>query len=205
MKVSHSFASVFLSLLFVAPGAQAANEPNPAEARLREGLKNTMLQLRAAEAERATLQVAQAQAAEQKKALEARVEALTKQSVADREAAAELTGKLADARTEITRLNESLDKWKKSHGDVTAIAQKKEAERAAAASQVIVLQRQVADQQRKNAEMFKLGNEILKRYERFGLGDALTAREPFIGTTRVKFQNLIQDYGDKLTDQKTKP
>ena len=62
----------------------------------------------------------------------------------------------------------------------------------------------MADQQTKNDAMFKLGNEILKRYERFGLGDALTRREPFVGTTRVKFQNLIQDYTDKVADQRIK-
>lgn len=203
MKASQPIAAAVLSLLFA--GALSANEPNAAEARLREGLKNTMLQLRAAETERATLQATQAQAAEEKKALEARLEAMTKQSVADQETITELNGKLADGRTENTRLNESLAKWKKAHGEVTAVAQKKESERAAAASRIIVLERQVADQQRKNAEMFKLGNEILKRYERFGLGDALTAREPFIGTTRVKLQNLVQDYGDKLREEKIKP
>jgi hypothetical protein len=45
----------------------------------------------------------------------------------------------------------------------------------------------------------------LDRYEKFGLGDALTAREPFVGLTKVKFQNLVQDYQDKLSDQKVKP
>ena len=53
--------------------------------------------------------------------------------------------------------------------------------------------------------MFKVANEILVRYERFGLGDALTAREPFTGITRVKLQSLFEDYQDKLTDQKIKP
>jgi chromosome segregation ATPase len=203
MKPFPLLAIVGLSLL-VLPELRA-NEPSPAEARLREGLKNTMLQLRAAETERAALQAAQAQAAEEKKALEARVEAMTKQSVSDQDAITELREKIADGRAEITRLNESLEKWKKSHGEVTGVAQKKESERAAAASRVIVLERQVADQQRKNAEMFKIGNEILTRYERFGLGHALTAREPFVGITRVKLQNLVQDYGDKLADQKIKP
>ena len=65
-----------------------------------------------------------------------------------------------------------------------------------------MLPRKGDDQQRKNRAMYQLGLEILKRYEHFGLGDAITAREPFVGTTRVKFENLIQDYGDKLAAQK---
>lgn len=182
-----------------------AQEPNAAEARLREGLKNTMLQLRAAEAEKATLQAAQATAAEEKKALEAQLAAMTKQSTEDQEKISEMREELVERANAITRLNEALEKWKKSHAEVTAIAQKKETERASAVSQNVVLQRKVEDQQRKNAAMFKIGNEILSRYEKFGLGHALTAREPFIGTTRVKLQNLMQDYGDQLRDEKIRP
>jgi hypothetical protein len=61
------------------------------------------------------------------------------------------------------------------------------------------------DLRRRNNELFKLGNEILSRYEHFGLGTALTAREPFTGITKVKLQSLVQDYQDKLAEQKVKP
>ncbi len=202
MKAS-ALLAVSLSLLLT--GAVGAADPNPAEARLREGLKTLTLQLRAAQTETATLQAAQAKLTEEKKELETRVAALSKQSVTDSETITEIREELVTRGNEVNRLNEALEKWKKSHGEVTVVAQKKETERAAAASQVIIMERKVADQQRKNAELFRLGNEILQRYERFGLGDALTAREPFIGTTKVKLQNLAQDYGDKLADQKIKP
>jgi hypothetical protein len=46
-----------------------------------------------------------------------------------------------------------------------------------------------------------LGNEVLDRYAQFGLGTAISAREPFVGITKVKFQTLVQDYQNKLTDQ----
>ena len=46
---------------------------------------------------------------------------------------------------------------------------------------------------------------MLTRYEHFSLGDALTAREPFTRLTRVKIETLVQDYQDKLTDNKIKP
>ncbi len=80
--------------------------------------------------------------------------------------------------------------------------QKKEAERAKAAAQIIKLDRIVADQQIKNVQMYKVGTEILDRYEKFGLGEAILAREPFVGMTRAKFQTLMQDYQDKLVDQR---
>ena len=55
-----------------------------------------------------------------------------------------------------------------------------------------MLRRKVDDREAKNYELFKLANEILTRYEKFGLGEALTAREPFTGLTRVKRENLCR-------------
>jgi hypothetical protein len=71
--------------------------------------------------------------------------------------------------------------------------------------QIILLQRTVADRETKNAELFKIGNEILNRYEKYSLGEALLAKEPFTGITRVKLETLVQDYQDKISDQKTTP
>jgi chromosome segregation ATPase len=191
------------------PTRVVAADPNAAEVRLRDNLKNTMLQLRTAETERANLQAAQAENEQKIKTLTTQVEAQGKQLAADKDAAdkglAELKTKVDERDREIGELRVSLDKWKTGHTQVTELAKAKEAQRAKLASEVIVLIRKVADQQTKNAAMFQLGNEILTRYEKFGLGTALTAREPFVGLTRVKFENLIQDYGDKLADQKIKP
>ena len=47
--------------------------------------------------------------------------------------------------------------------------------------------------------------EILTRYQQFGLGQALAAREPFTGNAKVKLQNIVQDYGDKILNQTAKP
>jgi hypothetical protein len=63
------------------------------------------------------------------------------------------------------------------------------------------LDRRIQEQQSKNAEMYRLANEILDRYAQFGLGTAISAREPFVGITKVKLQSLLQDYQTKLTEQ----
>ena len=49
--------------------------------------------------------------------------------------------------------------------------------------------------------MYRLANEVLDRYAQFGLGTAISAREPFVGIAKVKFQTLLQDFQTKLTDQ----
>ena len=77
-----------------------------------------------------------------------------------------------------------------------------EAEQAKLASRIIVLQRQLDTAITRNLALFKLGNEILTRYEHFGLGDALAAKEPFTQNARVKLENFVQEYQDKLGEQR---
>ena len=196
-------------LVLVAATAAQAAEQNPAETKLRESLRNTMLQMRTLQGERDTLQAAKDQADAEKKALEEKLAALTKESAASQAAAekqlAETQEKLTAQLLETSQLRESLDKWKASHRQVTEQSEKREAARAKLNSEKIVLQRVVEDQRRKNQEMYKIGTEVLSRYENFGLGTAITAREPFTGTMKVHLQNLAQDLGDKLADQRIKP
>jgi len=198
----------FLLLLSVVP-LFAADAPDPALARLREGLRNTMLQLRDAQTQLAAAQAAQADSDQKNKTLAAQIEALTKQGGADRDAAkktiASLTAQAADQGAQIAQLKESLAKWKAAQAQASTRAAAKEADRAKLAAANIVLQRTVDERETQNIALYKLGNEILSRYEKFGLGEALLAREPFTGIARVKLQTLVQDYRDKILDQKSKP
>ena len=199
---------LLLGLPMMAAGLSA--EPaSPAETRLREALRSTTLQLRDAQVQVANLQSTQAETDQKTKDQAAQITALAKQAGLDHDAAqktvAELKARAAQQTDEIERLKTTLAEWKAAQQKAAGQADTLETERAKLAAQVIELDRRVADQQAKNMAMFKLGNELLVRYEKFGLGDALTAREPFVGITRVKFQNLIQDYQDKIMDQKIKP
>jgi TolA-binding protein len=197
----------FLCLLVLfGLSAHAEEEADPVEQRLREGLRSLTLQLREAQNQTAAAQAAQAECERKIKELEARVETLNKQAVSDRNASANLVSDLKAKLETETSTNQAylaaLGKWKKSYADVTALAARKEAERVKLEAKSVKLERQVENQKLKNLAMFRMGMEVLDRYEAFGLGDAVLAREPFVGTTRVKFQNLIQDYADKLADQR---
>lgn len=197
-----------LAAVLVVP-LRAADEEDAVEAKLREALRDTMLKLRDSQGQVATAQAAQIAAEEKIKDLISKTESLGKELMAERNTSAnmiaELSTKLEERGTVITSLQAMLQKWKKSYSELTAFASKKESERARLEAMSLKLERQVANQQVKNLAMYKAGMETLERYEKFGLGDALIAREPFIGTTKVKFQNLIQDLADKLTDARMKP
>ena len=174
------------------------------DARLKETLRVLTQRLRAAETERNNLISDKAQFEQEKKTLTAKVEALTKQAAADKEQIDTLTAKTDAQGKELADTRDALAKWKAAHEQVLTEAKKIESERARLAGEAAVLKRTVEDRERKNRELYRLGNEILTRYEKFGLGEALTAREPFTGITRVKLENLVQDYQDKLADQRVK-
>jgi len=202
-----------LSLLTLAAAALFAgglavhgdDQANSPEARLRDALRNTLMQLRKVTTDRDNLQG-------QVDDLKTQVDTLTKQAAdltkkaisaqdADNKTITVLKGQVSDQEGSIASLQHQLDQWKDAQRKAVAVANQTEAKRAKLADLSIHLQRIVDDQKRKNNEMYKIGMEILVRYEKFGLGEALTAKEPFVGITRTKFETLVQDYEDKLTDQ----
>ncbi|MFZ4694927.1 MAG: phage major capsid protein [Verrucomicrobiia bacterium] len=158
------FSAALVLLAFLATTGLRAAEASPAEIKLREALRNTLLQLRDAQGKVEALTATKTELEGERAALKAKLEETTRQAAEDKKA------------------------FEK------ACAQLK--------VQIVLLQRVVADHEAKNNELIKLANEILTRYEKFGIGEALTAKEPFTGLMRVKLQNLVQDYSDKVSDQR---
>ena len=200
-----SFSIIVVLLLTASFSAEAAEKVDPAVQKMREMVRNTMIQLRDANAKLAAAQSAQAEAEDKVKELQGQLEELTKKSASERKMANEtiddLSTKLANSESMGNHLAESLTKWKQGYAKLADYAKATEGKRAEYASKCILLERRIAEQQVRNAEMYRLANEVLDRYAQFGLGTAISAREPFVGITKVKFQNLVQDYQNKLTDQ----
>lgn len=187
----------------------AAEAPNPVEVKLRESLRNTMLQLRTEQTERATLQAKQTESEAKIKELTAKVDSLTKQAASEQAASRKQIDELG-AQSEkrqqlIVRLEETLEKWKAGYAKAAELVRTTDAQRAKLSDENAILKGRVAEQRTKNVALHKLAVEILDRYEKFGLGDAIKAREPFTGITRARLETLVQDYQDKIDDQRIKP
>jgi chromosome segregation ATPase len=186
------------------------------ESRLRDALRSTKQQLQDAQGQVAALQATQAQSDKDNADLKAKVDALnaqiaslTKQSADDKAASdkaiSDLKSQNADLTTQMAKLNDALVAWEKDDKQYVQLAKDKEAARAQLAVQVILMQRMIDDRETKNLTLYNLGNEILTRYEKYGLGEALAAKEPFTGLARVKLQELVQDYRDKISDLRVTP
>ena len=204
---------VSLLLLFLFTGLlQAAEEPDPT-LKIRAQLKEVVLQLRTAQTTAANAQAAQAAAEAKSKELEGKITELEKNTAtlikrsntdktAAEESIASLNKKVAEREQRIVEFTEALEKWKAGYQKAAAVARSKEDERAKLASELTSAKLTIADRERKNIGLFNTATEILNRFEGYALGKALQAREPFIGTTRVKVENLVQGYQDKIVDNR---
>ncbi len=200
-----------LLALFIATG-HAAPEADPT-LKLKESLRSTMLQLRKVQTDNANLQATQAAAEAKSKELEKKIAEITKngealvkknnaEKAASEESIAKLNNRIAEREQRLVEFNQALEKWKVGYQKAAEVARAKEEERAKLSTEVVDLKRTISDRETKNIALFNTSCEILDRFENYAMGKAITAREPFIGTTRVKVEYLVQGYKDKILDNR---
>jgi chromosome segregation ATPase len=211
MKSRFAFVvlAVALAVLFGSAILRAADDPSGGDARLRQSLRETMVQLRQAQSDLAALQATQSAQADDTKAARDQLALMAKHKAEDQAEAAKAAdtakAKLAKQAAEIAHLQESLGQWRAAAEKLNQSGAAVEAQRVKAMNVAAALERQVEDLKGRNAELYRLGSAILDRYEKFGLGEQFLSREPFIGRTRVDLENQIQDFSDQLTAQKVTP
>jgi chromosome segregation ATPase len=189
---------IIASAVVLSATARAESETD----RLRDALRNATAQSRSLEDQRAALQ-AKATAAEQERdRLRKQNEAFRAQvkeaEQAYRQAVKEFNDRLAER-------DESLEKWKSAYAEAATVARAKDAERARFESEAAALKTSGKACEAKNAQLVKVGNEIVKQYEAMNPMEKLLDHEPVFGLKRVEHQNAVQDFRDKILDQKVKP
>ena len=202
---------IFCGLLCLAAGAGSVlRAADPAgDDRMRAALRDATLQLRSAQGDLDAAQAAQTALTAENKELADKYEALKKQTASERSTTdrtvATLTAQLADLKAQLAKLGAAFEQAK-ADGEKSAQAARLGTEQGNKLTiEIAELQRRLTDREGKNLALFLIGNEILTRYEEFSLGNALRAKEPFVGSARTKLENLVQDYQDKLQDGRIKP
>ena len=180
-----------LAAALVCGAALAQTPPGQGmEERLRAQLRITTAQLQQAQNELAQLKSGAAPAApvaaapagevaELKKAL-ARAEA---QLGAERQGRAQATEGSqqvkAQAQAATERATAQVAQFRNAYDELLKMARASEAEA-------------------KNTQLYAVGQEILRAYETVDLGSMLASRQPFAAQSRVKYEQIAQQYGDKL-------
>lgn len=199
MKTPLPAIAVLLALALAPARAQEVNE---VEAKLREALRNTMLQLREAQAKTAEMEASVVQSQQETAKVKKEVATLQTQLTDERNAAAnqasELRTALEQARDQGLGLQAQVAKWEKDYAALIVRARQSEHDLAKAKARISTLERTVAEQQVKNVEMKTIADEILDRYTRHSLGQTVLAREPFISVNRAKLQTIMQDLETRI-------
>lgn len=193
--------SLVLAAALFAPGGANAQSPSETD-RLRDALRSAITQSRALEDQRAALQAKVAEADRDKAALRAQIDAAKAEVKSvekrEREAVEEFNARLAER-------DDALDKWKSGYEEAVNVARSKDAERAKFETEANTYKASSKSCAAKNAQLVKIGQELLRDYRQLTIGDIAAAHEPLIGTRRVEILNLLQDSKDRVLDQKANP
>ena len=170
--------------------------------RLRDALRTSTQQLRTLEDQRAAVQAKLADAERDRAAIKAQLE----QTRADlKQAEKQRRDLVEEFNQRLAERDDTISKWKSAYEEAATVARAKDAERAKFESEAASYKASTKSCLAKNNELMKVGRELLRRYEALTVGDILVAREPLLQARRVEIQNLLQDYQDKLLDQKAIP
>ncbi|GLU35587.1 hypothetical protein WKR88_13255 [Trinickia caryophylli] len=167
------------------------------EERLRAQLRTTVQQLR-------DLQEAQAQWQNEKTAVEAaRDKAISERDAAKAELArarASQTSEraLAQERASHARDRAELEKARTSSAQLVAERRTQGTELAGVQARLDAASGQLQRCEAKNAQLYRVGHELLDAYEHVDLGTFLQTRQPFAQRARVKYDEIAQQYGDAL-------
>jgi colicin import membrane protein len=199
--------------LLALSGAAFAGEGDD---RLRENLRMLQKRVMSAEAELG-------EASQQNQALKQQLDDEKAHSEALRQKAEQATGENHDLQQKLAELQarlqqagaqqdqerEMLQKWQTTYNDLLDKAKKIDTDRREFGQRTKILevkaeaaQKEIAACTEKNAKLYKIGTELIELYKNKGVTDVMQDNEPFLQLSRVDMQNLMQDYSDKLYDQK---
>ena len=198
--------SIVVLAAALAPALPIFAQEQTVEDQLRQALRDVTIQLREAQTDLGVARAELESVREANEDLRQRLEKLARESAAEQKAMQEninnLNAQLEKESAEVTRLADLLVKWKAAYAKMKTVARAEQSLKENRSEELGALRSEVGRLKSDNRELFRIGMEILERYENFGLGKALTAREPFTGITRTHLQTLVQDYQDELLDHR---
>jgi len=196
----------------LAAGNGYAQPAQSMEERLRAQLRNTTAQLQQAQNELAALKAGQGSPAggasgkDSPEALRKALDAAQSQLAAERQAreGLEQSARSSHAQAQVVadKANTQIAQYRSAYDELLKLARNAEAERKRLTDEVGSQRTALAMCQEKNTKLYAVGLEILDAYENMDLAAVIAARQPFAAQSRVKYEQIAQQYGDKLYEGK---
>jgi len=211
--MTQRYLPLLLCLTLLGVEVASANDPASRE---REMLRRAQRQMQDVQAQLATLQQDKAKL-EQEHAQATRNAASNRdrlrreqRALSTEKAAHESTrAQLEQGARELASQRERLAATQTTLGETQAALADREAKLARAEAEIRQLQTLKTRQEReitlcegKNVTLYQTGRELMTRFEQKTCGEILAHKEPFFGFKRVEIENLLEEYRDKLDEQR---
>jgi hypothetical protein len=140
-------------------------------------------------------------------ALQKQIDDLTAQQATRPAVSAEETARTqAAAQTQVTNLQAGLKQWQDAYQKAVELARVKDAEGKSLTIQAAENHQQVVICSAANRRLIGVANDILHLYQTQSFRALLIdSYEPLLGLKKVELENTIQDYEDKIDEQKYRP
>jgi len=198
--------ALLLCMAGLAPHAEASDKKASRE---REALRRVQLQLSqvqgelaAAEQEKARLAADLEKAQASSKAETDKVAHLKHGLGASKQQLASVTTELAQVKDELATTAQHLAETQKTLAETTRTLQQTEAEKRNLETIKARNERDITSCEHRNLALYALGRSLMDRFEHKSCGETLAEKEPFTGLKKVETENLLEEYRDKLDDQK---
>ena len=201
------------AVLLAVSAAAAAQTPQGAptmEERLRTQLRSTTEQLQQAKNELAALKAGGATAGSASKdspdALRKSLDEAQQQLAAERQArerlAQDARASQSEVKTIADKANVQIAQYRNAYDELLKLARQADAQRKQLADEAAAQRAALTVAREKNDRLYAVGQEILKAYETMDVATVVAARQPFATQARVKYEQIAQEYGDKLYEGK---
>ncbi len=208
------FLPLMLCALMIAGGAHAASDKKAS--REREALRRAQMELQQARGQLSGLEQEKAQLAKDleaagkaAKSAEGRAGRLRRDLKAEQQRREALEKELEQTKQDLAGSGQRLAETRKTLGETGAklaetadLLRRTQAEKSNLESIKARNEREIASCEDKNLKLYQTGRELMLRFERKTCGEIMAQGEPFTGLKRVEVENLLEEYRDKLDEQK---
>jgi len=186
--------------------APARAQDASAEARLREALRNTTIELRALQDSQAALTAQLDQMKQERDALKQQLDAAKNAPPVADPQVAQLRDAVAALQQQNGALQTGLQKWQTGYQQAADLARAKDSESRQLSGQLTQQSSRLQACTAANGKLIAVANDILHLYRTQSFRSLLVGSyEPLLGFKKVELENLVQDYEDKIEDQRLQP
>ena len=200
-----------LALLLTCAALPALAQGTSVEDKLREALRRSTVDLRALQDSQGTLQAERDAAVKQRDLLQqqlteanaklAQPPAAPVEKPPDPEELKKLHALLDESQRQISALTATNAKWQAAYQQAAALAQAKDAEAKRLSGGLLAAQKENQVSHETNKKLAVLAHDFLHLYETQDFRSVLLrSYEPVLGLGKVKLDNMVQDYEDKVAD-----